>query len=1055
MASSQDKHLPATQQRIQKARNDGQVAHSQHLKHLAILGGGAMVLFALLPGILNQLLSMMRTQLKFNAMTLAQPSAMIEQVQTLSSVALKATLPLSLWISALAVLSSVLVSGFLITIKPLGPDFSKINPLTGLGRLFSKDKLSEVALLVLIVTGLCLVTGLYIHHHIHLLAVMSLQHDSASLLMAGRWLMEGLALLLLVILLMAAVDTPLQFFLHHQRLKMSLQDMKDEFKASEGNPDIKNKRRAKQREIAQQNSVRQVEKADFVLTNPTHYAVAICYDDTQLGAPRVIAKGADLIALKIRQAAQQHSIPLLESPRLARALFTHTEIDEEIPTALYMAVAQVKARNLALALFPMCPKNWTRTALALPKDALHERCFNAVARTFGIGAPLVVVAILAMMVLPLPSWVLDIFFTLNIAVALMVMMVASYTKKALDFAVFPTVLLISTLLRLSLNVASTRVVLLDGHTGPGAAGAVIEAFGHFLIGGNFAVGLIVFAILVVINFIVVTKGSERIAEVSARFALDAMPGKQMAIDADLNAGLIDNDQAKKRRSEVGDEADFFGAMDGAAKFVRGDAIAGILILFINIIGGLTIGMLQHDLSATQAANTYILLAVGDALVAQIPGLLISISAAMVVSRVGNEQDVGRQVAEQMLGSPLVLGVTGGMLVVLGLIPGMPLLVFMPMGALLAFAAWRLTQTPIQNLEDASTTQVPADSEASWDDLQPVDPLGLELGYRLITLVDKDRQGDLLSRIKGVRKKFAQEMGFLPPSVHVKDNLDLKPSAYNITLRGVVIARGEAFPGRHLAINPGGVSVPVIGNPTTDPAFGLPAFWIDENQIENSLSLGFTVVDCETVMATHLSHLMQTHAARLLSRMETQQLVEHITALAPKLIEEVVPKLISIPVFQKVLQLLLNESVHIRDMRTIIETLAEFSQINDPEELARKIRIALAPAIVQHIYGTVNELEVMALDPALERMLMQALANPNGGQALDPGVADMLSQSAMALSREQEDNGMPACLLVPDPIRSQMARLLRRIVPRLQVLAHSEIPDTHSIRIGPILRGNTG
>jgi flagellar biosynthesis protein FlhA len=394
----------------------------------------------------------------------------------------------------------------------------------------------------------------------------------------------------------------------------------------------------------------------------------------------------------------------------------------------------------------------------------------------GIGAPLVVVAILAMMVLPLPSWVLDVFFTLNIAVALMVMMVASYTKRALDFAVFPTVLLISTLLRLSLNVASTRVVLLDGHTGPGAAGAVIEAFGHFLIGGNFAVGLIVFAILVVINFIVVTKGSERIAEVSARFALDAMPGKQMAIDADLNAGLIDNDQAKKRRSEVGDEADFFGAMDGASKFVRGDAIAGILILFINILGGLAIGMLQHDLSVNQSANTYILLAVGDALVAQIPGLLISISAAMVVSRVGNEHDVGRQVAEQMLGSPRVLGVTGCMLVVLGLIPGMPLMVFLPMGSLLAYAAWRQSQKPSLDLEDPSTALAPADNEASWDDLQPVDPLGLELGYRLISLVDKDRQGDLLSRIKGVRRKFAQEMGFLPPSVHVKDNLELAPSA---------------------------------------------------------------------------------------------------------------------------------------------------------------------------------------------------------------------------------------------------------------------------------------
>lgn len=341
MASSQDKNLPATQRRIQKARDDGQVAHSQHLKHLAILGGGAMVLFGLLPGILDLLLSMMRSQLKFDAMTLAQPNAMLEQVQTLSSVALTATLPLALWVSALGVLSSVLISGFLITFKPLGPDFSKINPLTGLGRLFSKDKLSEVALLVLIVMGLCVVAGLYIYHNTHLLAVMSLQHDSASLSMAGRWLMEGLALLLLVILLMAVLDTPLQFFLHQQRLKMSVQELKEEFKESDGNPEMKNKRRARQREIAQQNSVRQVEKADFVLTNPTHYAVAICYDETQLGAPRVIAKGADLIALKIRQAAQQHNIPLLESPRLARALFAHTEIDEEIPTALYMAVAQV------------------------------------------------------------------------------------------------------------------------------------------------------------------------------------------------------------------------------------------------------------------------------------------------------------------------------------------------------------------------------------------------------------------------------------------------------------------------------------------------------------------------------------------------------------------------------------------------------------------------------------------------------------------------------------------------------------------------------------------
>ena len=421
----------------------------------------------------------------------------------------------------------------------------------------------------------------------------------------------------------------------------------------------------------------------------------------------------------------------------------------------------------------------------------------------GIGAPLIVVAILSMMVLPLPAWMLDIFFTMNLAVAIMVMMVAAYMVRPLDFAAFPTVLLLTTLLRLSLNVASTRVVLLEGHTGPGAAGAVIEAFGHFLIGGNFAVGLIVFIILVVINFIVITKGSERIAEVSARFTLDAMPGKQMAIDADLNAGLIDDKEAKRRRLEVGEEADFFGSMDGASKFVRGDAIAGILILIISIVGGFAIGMLQHDLTATQAANTYILLAVGDALVAQIPGLLISVAAAMVVSRVGTEHDISGQIMRQMFASPLVLGITSVMLIVLGLIPGMPHFVFIPIGAAIGYAAWLTSRKPLDSTDSDATPPAADDSEASWDDLQHVDLLGLELGYRLITLVDKNRQGDLLGRIKGVRRKFAQDIGFLPPPVHVRDNLDLKPSGYRITMRGVVVGEGEAFPGMHLAINPGG------------------------------------------------------------------------------------------------------------------------------------------------------------------------------------------------------------------------------------------------------------
>jgi len=670
----------------------------------------------------------------------------------------------------------------------------------------------------------------------------------------------------------------------------------------------------------------------------------------------------------------------------------------------------------------------------------------------GVAAPMLVVAILAMMVLPLPAWLLDVFFTINISVALMVMMVAAYMLRPLDFAAFPSVLLLTTLMRLSLNVASTRVVLLEGHTGAGAAGAVIEAFGHFLIGGNFAVGLIVFAILVVINFVVVTKGAERIAEVSARFALDAMPGKQMAVDADLSAGTIDEKEAKRRRAEVAEEADFFGSMDGASKFVRGDAVAGILILFINIIGGLIVGMAQHGLSIGQAADSYILLAVGDALVAQIPGLLISVAAAMVVSRVGKEHDLGRQIMHQMFVSPRVLGITATIMGILGVIPGMPHLVFLTIAALLGYVSWVLANKPPEPEPQEEKPLVSPDGEASWDDLQPVDQLGLELGYRLITLVDKNRQGDLLTRIKGVRRKFAQEVGFLPPPVHVRDNLELKPSGYRITLRGVIVGESEAFPGMYLAINPGGITTPLLGTATTDPAFGLPAHWIDERQREAAQMAGFTVVDSETVMATHLSHLMQVHAAKLLSRTETQQLVEHVSKLAPKLIEEVVPKMVSIAVFQKILQLLLEESVHIRDIRTIIESIAEHANATtDPAELARRVRVALSPAIVQQIYGPSRELNVIAIDPPLERLLVQALGNASG-PALDPGVADMLSRTAAEVALKQEEIGVPACLLVPDAIRNAIARLVRRVAPRLQVLAHSEIPETHTIRIGPILRG---
>lgn len=672
--------------------------------------------------------------------------------------------------------------------------------------------------------------------------------------------------------------------------------------------------------------------------------------------------------------------------------------------------------------------------------------------------PAFVVMMLAMMVLPLPAFVLDLLFTFNIALALVVMMVSAQMVKPLDFAALPTVLLVTTLLRLSLNVASTRVVLMEGHTGPGAAGQVIEAFGHFLIGGNFAVGLIVFAILVVINFVVVTKGAERIAEVGARFALDAMPGKQMAIDADLNAGLIDEKMARQRRAEVAEEADFFGSMDGASKFVRGDAMAGLLILFITIVGGFVIGLAMHGMSASQAAGSYITLAVGDALVAQIPALLISVASAMVVSRVGKEQDIGTQIRGQVFDSPQALGVAAGVIGLLGLVPGMPHLVFLIIAAGLGLLAWQLArkrrEAALKPERQAAQEVQAANPEASWDDLTPVDTLGLEVGYRLIALVDKARAtagSDLLARIKGVRKKFAQDVGFLPPPVHIRDNLvELKPGMYRVTLRGAVAGEGEAFPGQFLAINPGGATQQLPGQKTTDPAFGLPAVWIDERHKEMAQMAGFTVVDCATVVATHLSHLMQVNAARLLGRVETQALVEHVTKLAPKLIEDVVPKMVGIATLQRVLQLLLEEGVHIRDMRSIVECLAEHAATTtDPAELARRIRVHLAPAIVQQIYGPTRELDVIALDPELERLVTQALNSPHGA-ALDPGVADTLTRSAADTAKRQEDLGLPACLLVPDLIRAPMARLLKRTAPRLKVLGHSEIPETHSIRIGSII-----
>lgn len=673
-----------------------------------------------------------------------------------------------------------------------------------------------------------------------------------------------------------------------------------------------------------------------------------------------------------------------------------------------------------------------------------------------LAVPMLAVVVLAMMLLPLPAPVLDFLFTFNIASSLLVLLVAVYTVKALDFAVFPTVLLVTTLMRLSLSVASTRAVLLHGHTGTDAAGKVIEAFANFLIGGNYAVGIIVFAILTVINFMVVTKGAGRIAEVSARFALDAMPGKQMAIDADLNAGQIDQAEARRRRQEVSREADFYGSMDGASKFVRGDAIASILILVINLVGGLIIGVVQHSLPLATAANNYVLLAIGDALVAQVPSLVISVAAGLLVSRVGDgNEDIGKQIASQLFSLPRALGLVALIVGVLGVIPGMPHIAFLSLAAMLGYVSFKLSVAAKEAPASAEEV-VPAaagDGDATWEDVQPVDILSLEVGYKLIQLVDKSNGGDLLMRIKGVRRKFAQEIGFLPPPVHVRDQLDLRPNNYRIGLKGVMVGTGEAYPGMWLAIDPGHADVRLNGMQTRDPAFGLNAYWIQSSEKDMAQAAGYTVVDASTVVATHLHHLMQLYAWRLLGRGEVQQLLDHLAQYSPKLVEEVVPKLVPVPMFQKVLQNLLEESVHIRDLKTIVESLAEHgAKIQDPGELTREVRVALAPAIVQGIFGPSADLSVAALDPALESLLMQSFG-PGSNGALDPSVADFLATEAARICQQQEALGLPACLLVPDRIRPQVAAMVRKAAPRLRVLAHAEIPDTHTIRIGQLIGSN--
>ncbi len=686
----------------------------------------------------------------------------------------------------------------------------------------------------------------------------------------------------------------------------------------------------------------------------------------------------------------------------------------------------------------------TNTTAAPP--ALRELLLS------GLGIPVAVLALLAMVVLPLPALALDLLFTFNIALSLMITVAVFTVRKPLDFAIFPSVLLIATLFRLALNVASTRVVLMHGHTGTGAAGHVIESFGEFVIGGNYAVGIVVFIILTIINFVVITKGAGRISEVSARFTLDAMPGKQMAIDADLNAGLINQEEARTRRQEVRSEADFYGSMDGASKFVRGDATAGILILIINIIGGLAIGTMMHGLSLGDAAKIYVLLTIGDGLVAQIPALLLATAVAVIVTRMSRDQDMGGEVARQLVAEPRLLGIAGGVLALLGLIPGMPNIIFLSMAALAGGAAWFMhKQRTAEALAPSTAVPSSAPSEArelSWDDMQPVDLVGLEVGYRLVPLVDKAQGGDLLARIRGVRLKVSQELGFLVPAVHIRDNLDLSPNAYRIQLSGVPVGEGSVYPDRELAINPGRVFGTLQGMETRDPAFGMEAVWIEPGQRAHAQSLGYTVVDASTVVATHLSQLIAQHSHEILGHEEIQNLLNNLAKTAPKLVEDLVPKVLSVGVVVKVLQALLAERVPIRNLRSILEALAEHAgRTQDPQTLVAQVRIALSRQIVQDIAGISQELPVITLDPALEQVLGNSVGAGGGASpGLEPGLAERLQERLVEATRRQDLSGQPAVLLVPPALRPILARFLRATVPQMHVLAWNEIPDSRRVRL---------
>jgi flagellar biosynthesis protein FlhA len=680
-----------------------------------------------------------------------------------------------------------------------------------------------------------------------------------------------------------------------------------------------------------------------------------------------------------------------------------------------------------------------------------------------LGVPLLLLVMLAMMMLPMPPFLLDVFFTFNIALSIVVLLVCIYALRPLDFSVFPTILLIATLLRLALNVASTRVVMLHGQDGHAAAGKVIQAFGEVVIGGNYVVGIVVFAILMIINFVVVTKGAGRISEVSARFTLDAMPGKQMAIDADLNAGLIDQPEAKRRRLEVAQEAEFYGSMDGASKFVRGDAIAGLLILFINLIGGMLVGIFQHNMSFGDAGKVYALLTIGDGLVAQLPSLLLSTAAAIMVTRASGSEEMGKLVGRQMFASHKALAVSAGIMIVMGLVPGMPHFSFISLGLVAAGGAYLLwkkeNQVKLAAVQEVKRQQelLPSpiraqeSKELGWDDVTPIDMIGLEVGYRLIPLVDRNQGGQLLARIKGVRKKLSQELGFLMPTVHIRDNLDLAPSAYRLTLMGVTLAEAEIYPDRELAINPGQVFGSLNGITAKDPAFGLEAVWIEISQRAQAQSLGYTVVDASTVVATHLNQILYKHSHELIGHEEVQQLMTLLAKGSPKLAEELVPGVLSLSALLKVLQALLAEQVPVRDIRSIAEAIANnAARSQDTAALVAAVRVGLSRAIVQSIVGIEPELPVITLEPRLEQILLNSLQKAGQGQEegvlLEPSMAEKLQRSLIEAAQRQEMQGQPVILLVAGPVRAMLSRFGRLAVPNMHVLAYQEIPDNKQVTI---------